>query len=382
MQQKSNNRLVNIISFTLGIRLLSMLIIAPFISVFALELKGSTPVYTGLALGIFGLTQSLLQIPFGILSDRVGYKKMMVAGLIMLIVGLYVAAISKSIVELIVSRALQGSGAIVTVGYSWISSVTDGNERDKALTRLGSVIATFTMLSYVIGAIVHIFLDVNQMFLFSAALVALCLIWVISGTKAMDLKLRNQRVGTIKQESIGGKVFTLSNILKSSLLTLNNLLMMAFFFIFPIEFSRHLSTSSSWMVLVPAILIAIGALNLFSKYCSKGRDSFLLALLFTLLGIGFLLIYFNKLSFIIIGTILIMSGSFSISTIVPMLFNKHLDKSQLGKGNGVMVSFQYFGSFMGAALTGLLWQFSHDMAYLFLGAVVALGIFLVFMQKK
>ncbi len=382
MRKKSSNSLVNIISFTLGIRLFSMLIITPFLSVFALGLKGGTPANTGLALGIFGLTQSLLQIPFGVLSDRIGYKKMMIAGLMMLVVGLVTAALTQSIVGLIISRALQGSGAIVTVGYSWIASVTVGEERNKALIWLGSVIATFTMLSYVIGAVVHIFLDVNHMFLFSSVLVAICLIWVVLGTKALDSKTRQKIVDERKNKSgIKEKVFTINNVLKSSLLTLNNLLMMAFFFVFPLVLKEYLPTNRSWIMLVPAIIIAIGSLNLFSKYCSKGRDNYILALLFAIQGIGFLLIYLGGLISIIIGTIMIMSGYFSVSTIVPMLFNKNMDKGQVGKGNGVMVSFQYFGSFLGAAITGLLWQYSEIITFLFLGTVVIFGIILVFIQK-
>lgn len=337
---------------------------------------------TGMALGIFGLTQAALQIPFGMLADKIGYKKMMLVGLVMLIAGLVVAGFSKNIVTLIASRALQGSGAIVTVGYSWIASITDGEERDKALTRLSSVIAFSTMMSYVVGALVHIFLDVNHMFLFSAALVLACSITVVFGTHPVDSELRKSRVQQNKANVQPQSVFSLENILKSSLLTLNNLLMMAFFYVFPIMLKQHLESNQSWIILVPAILLSILSLNLFSRFTFKGYDVYLLILLFLFEGIGFLLIYLNHLATISAGTVLLMSGFFSISTIVPIILNRKMDKSQMGKGNGVMVSFQYLGSFLGAAVTGIFWQRSMDNAFIFLASVVILGIILVAVQRK
>ena len=91
---------------TLGMRLFSMLIIIPFLSVYALNLEGGAPWLTGYALGIFGLTQAVLQIPFGMLSDRIGYKKMMLAGLIMLIAGLLTAAYAANIYCVITSYSI------------------------------------------------------------------------------------------------------------------------------------------------------------------------------------------------------------------------------------------------------------------------------------
>ena len=98
-------------------------------------------------------------------------------------------------------------------------------------------------------------------------------------------------------------------------------------------------------------------------------------------GIGFGFLYFHTLTTIIVGTILLMSGSFSITTIVPMLLNRHLGNSQRGKGNGVMVSLQFFGSFLGAALTGALWNIAPNATFLFAGFITMGGVFLVRIMK-
>ena len=376
---KTTRHLTNVISITLGMRLFSMSIIIPFLSVYALNLEGGAPSLTGYALGIFGLTQAILQIPFGALSDRIGYKKMMIAGLLMLIAGLTTAAYASNIYWLIFARALQGSGAIVTVGYSWISSSASDEDRDQQLTRLGAVIGTFTMLSYTIGPLIHIVLNVSQMFLFSAFLIFCCLIWVLTATKQVSPAQRKQYHSQKKEVKT---VFTRKNLSMGFMMTLNNLMMMAFFFMLPLLLKGILETNQMWIILTPAILISIGLLPLFSKMASRGKSRRLIIFLYLIEGAGFALLYRQDLPGIVAGTILLMTGSFSISTIVPMLANKGIDNQQRGKGNGIIVSLQYFGSFLGAALTGTFWSISPEVAFLFAIFVAFIGIILILTLPK
>ena len=378
MEKKFTSHLTNVISVTLGMRLFSMNIIIPFLSVYALNLKGGAPWLTGYALGIFGLTQAVLQIPFGILSDRIGYKKMLIAGLLMLIAGLLTAAYSQSIYGLIFSRALQGSGAIVTVGYSWISAVAEDEERDKALTKLGALLAGFNMLSFVVGPMVHIFLKVNKMFIFSAVLIAICLVWILFDTKQATPDQRQKHQIVQKEKSVYNKRTLTSGLM----LTVNNILVMSFFFMLPLLLMGILNTNQMWIVLTPALIIALLLLRVVSKKASKGKGKQWLYVLYTLQGIGFVFLYFHTLPTIIMGTILLISGSFSITTIVPMILNRHLDNRHRGKGNGVMVSLQYFGSFLGAALTGTLWHIAPNATFLFAVLITLGGIFLVSMMDK
>lgn len=371
---KATRQLANIISVTLGMRLFSMLIIIPFLSVYALNLEGGAPWLTGYALGIFGLTQAILQIPFGMLSDRIGYKKMMLAGLVMLIAGLLTAAYAANIYWLIFARALQGSGAIVTVGYSWISSAAGDEERDKLLTRLGAVLGTFTMLSYLIGPLVHIVLSVSHMFVFSAVLIALCFVWVLLFTKQVDPEVRKLKSAEkAKQKS----VFNRRNLMMGLMLTTNNLMSMAFFFMLPMLLIGVLETNRMWIILTPAILCSVLLLPVFSKLSQKGKGKATISLLFLTEGLGFALLSIGNLPTIIAGTIFITTGTFAISTIVPMLANRGIDNRQRGKGNGILVSLQYMGSFLGAAVTGMFWNFSATAAFIFTGVVAIIGIILV-----
>jgi MFS family permease len=110
-----------------ALRMLGLFLIMPVLSLFAEQLEGSTPSLIGMAIGVYGITQALLQIPFGLMSDRYGRKKIIIIGLILFFIGSIVAAVSTSIYGVLLGRAIQGSGAIaafkIEVEYvSWVWS--------------------------------------------------------------------------------------------------------------------------------------------------------------------------------------------------------------------------------------------------------------------
>lgn len=372
---KSLRHLTGILSISLGMRLFSMSIIIPFLSSYALNLEGGTPVLTGYALGIFGLTQAIFQIPLGALADKIGFKKVMIMGLVLLIAGLITAALTTSVCWLVFARALQGSGAIVTVGYSWISSVSSDSDRDRELTRLGAVIGFFTMLSYTIGPLIHIFMSISQMFFFSAFLIFCCMIWVITCTHQVAPEKRIQYTSQRKKNK---SVFNRNNFSLGLMLTINSVIMLAFFFMLSLLLNGIMETKEMWKILTPSIIIAVGLLPVFSKLASRSNPRLVLISLFLMEGFGFAMLFLGNFSQILIGTAFIMTGSFAISTIIPMLANRNIENSQRGKGNGVIISLQYLGSFLGAIFTGYFWNISELSAFIFVWIVAALSIFLIF----
>src|SRR4051812_38942029 len=96
-----------------GLRMLGMFVILPVFAIYAEHLKGgSNLTLVGMAIGAYGLTQALLQMPFGWLSDRYGRKPIIYGGLLMFALGSFVAALADSIYIVILGRFLQGAGAI------------------------------------------------------------------------------------------------------------------------------------------------------------------------------------------------------------------------------------------------------------------------------
>ena len=120
-----------------SVRLLGLFMIYPVFGAYARDLSGATAYKIGLALGIYGLSQGLLQIPFGVLSDKIGRKTIIVLGLTLFGIGSAVAAISNSIDGMIVGRLLQGSGAVGSAILALVADLTAEESRTKAMALVG-----------------------------------------------------------------------------------------------------------------------------------------------------------------------------------------------------------------------------------------------------
>src|SRR5208337_2520111 len=127
-------------------------------------LSGATPYRTGLALGIYGLSQGLLQIPYGLLSDKIGRKTMIVVGLIIFGIGSAVAAVSTSIDGVIVGRVLQGAGAIGSVVLALVADLTSEESRTMAIAMVGITIGGSFMLALVAGPLLAGAIGVSGIF--------------------------------------------------------------------------------------------------------------------------------------------------------------------------------------------------------------------------
>lgn len=139
-------------------RMLGLFLLIPVFSIYAENLQGASPALVGLALGIYGLAQGLLQMPFGMLSDRIGRKPMITVGLILFAFGSLLGAITDSIYGMILARTLQGTGAIGSVLIALLSDLTPDEQRTKAMAVIGMTIGTSFSLAMVISpAITHHF---------------------------------------------------------------------------------------------------------------------------------------------------------------------------------------------------------------------------------
>ncbi|WP_162824616.1 MFS transporter [Saccharospirillum mangrovi] len=132
-------------------RMLGLFMVLPVLTLYGQHLAGATTQTLGLALGIYGVTQALLQIPLGMLSDRFGRKPVIFAGLMIFFAGSVLAALADDVVWLIVGRALQGSGAIASVVLALLADYTREEERTKAMAIVGAVIGGSFVLAVMVG---------------------------------------------------------------------------------------------------------------------------------------------------------------------------------------------------------------------------------------
>ena len=168
-----------------GLRMLGLFLILPVFAIHATSLPGGdNAMLVGLAMGMYGLTQAIGQIPFGIASDRHGRKRIIIIGLLLFIVGALIAAIDTHIVWVIVGRAVQGAGAVSAAVTALIADSTRDEHRTKAMALVGGSIGLTYAASLVMSPLMYAAIGMSGMFLFVAALAAFAILIVIFITPA------------------------------------------------------------------------------------------------------------------------------------------------------------------------------------------------------
>jgi len=169
-----------------GFRMLGLFLILPVFALFAEGLPGATPFLTGLAVGIYGLSQALLQIPFGLLSDRIGRKPVIFGGLLLFALGSVIAASAHDVWLVIIGRAIQGSGAIAAAVMALAADLTREEHRTKAMATIGMTIGASFMLAMLAGPVLARWVGVSGIFWVTAllALVGIALVALVVPTPA------------------------------------------------------------------------------------------------------------------------------------------------------------------------------------------------------
>mgnify|MGYP006285027535 FL=1 len=156
-----------------GLRMLGLFLILPVFALFAEGLPGATPLLTGLAIGIYGLTQAALQIPFGLLSDRIGRKPVIFGGLLLFALGSVIAAMAEDVWWIIIGRAIQGSGAIAAAVMALAADLTREEQRTKAMATIGITIGASFMLAMLAGPVLGRLVGISGIFWLTAVLALL-----------------------------------------------------------------------------------------------------------------------------------------------------------------------------------------------------------------
>lgn len=153
-----------------GFRMLGLFLILPVFALYAENMPQATPVLIGLAIGVYGLTQAVLQIPFGLLSDKIGRKPIIIGGLLLFAIGSVIAATADSIWMIIVGRAIQGSGAIAAAIMALLADLTRDSVRTRAMATVGMTIGMSFTVALIAGPILNQWVAVPGIFWLTALL--------------------------------------------------------------------------------------------------------------------------------------------------------------------------------------------------------------------
>ena len=382
IQSKAKNIMLPVvmISLALALRQMSMTIVAPFISTYCKSLAGYTPVLAGLAVGAFGLMQAILQIPFGLLSDKYGNKRILLTGLAIVIIGFIVGFFAKSIWMLILARVLQGSGAVIGVGYSWVAGLADEQNRTKAMSILGAFVSGAAALAFAVGPLLRGVMSVSWMFLAGAILLTMNSLYILFFLKNAG----DHGKASVPQRSevaalLRNRTFVTMNLLAF----LNNFMMMSVFYAAPIYMDQVTGQNGMWKIFVPAIIVAILFMKVTVKWVDKGCVNPVLLVAFAVSFLS-ILFYFRPSSFLflLLGTTFFLCGYITIATVAATHVNEVVEDSLRGTGNGIFNSFQYIGNFGGALTMGAVWANSQKAAWLIVIAAGVAGCLLILLDRQ
>ncbi len=342
------------LNLVLFLRFLGLFIVLPLISVYASELSGATPLLVGVVIGGYALTQALFQIPFGVLSDKFGRKKLIIFGMLLFLFGSIISYIATDIYTLILGRLLQGAGAVGSVISATISDIVPEEKRGKAMAMVGGSIAMAFAIAMVVGSIIGGYYGVETLFLITSvlALFAIVIAFKIERSSVIEFMYRKDDTKrTIFQDSNLLYLFFTSLLQKG--------MMSIIFMLIPIILtsSGEWAKDELWKLYIPAMilgLLSMGPAVILGEKKGKPQIVFLFSsLLFVLTAI---LLSFNASTTTVIALFLFFIGFNLIEPLIQSMVSKLVKVTEKGKALGYTNSFAYFGTFLGGTGAGLFLQ--------------------------
>lgn len=346
-------RAVSLLASVYGFRILGLFLILPVFAVYAGRLRGHTPLLVGLALGIYGLSQAVLQIPSGLLSDRIGRKPVIILGLLLFAAGSALAALSTSIYGVIAGRALQGAGAISAAIMALAADLTREEQRTKAMAVIGITIGAGFMLSMLLSPILNNAIGVRGIFWLTAILAFFAIAVVV---------LRVPTPATLHRHRAPmefGRLLADRGLLRldSGIFTMH-LVMTAMFVVLPpiIVHKAGLPLREHWKLYLPVMLLALVAMAPFvrARPGAKVRPKLAGAAL-ALIGAELIYRFFSHhLAGIAIGLWLFFTAFSVTESVLPSLVSRMAPIQNRGAAIGIYSTSQFLGAFTGGIGGGFL----------------------------
>jgi MFS family permease len=358
-------------------RMLGLFLLIPVFSVYAAKLQGATPMLIGIALGCYGLTQGVLQIPFGMLSDKFGRKPIITIGLLLFALGSLIGALSESIYGIIVARALQGTGAIGSVLIALLADLTPDENRTKAMAVIGMTIGTSFSLAMIISPALSAHYGLSGIFYLTVLL-------AILGIILIQKVIPNPYKERFHSDSQANPVLFKSVITDTQLLRLNlgifcqHFILTATFFAIPIILSEQVKQEhlqQQWHFYLPLMVcsfVAMLPLIIVGEKKQKMQPLFIgSVLLTTLVQVGLALTYQNWYSLCLLMFLYFVVFNF-LEASLPSLISKQANPKNKGTAMGVYSTGQFLGIFAGGSLAGLLYQWHNCQAIFSANALVSM----------
>jgi len=343
-------RAISVIALIAMCRMFGLFALLPVLSLFAANLEGATPILVGLAVGAYGFTQASLQIPFGLLSDRIGRIPVIILGLGLFAAGSILAALSDTITGVIAGRFLQGAGAISATLTALIADATREQIRTRTMAVFGIGIGASFLLALIVGPIVAGQSGVRSLF------------WIAAGLAVVASLLLKALPAGIESPRASPDI-PLSVVLRPELIRLDiyffvlHALLTASFVALPFLIQNHLEIAlmDHWKIYTGALIVSlIGTVPLILLDDRRGNAT-TIGLAILLLLIGQLILAFGSfaVSPVFIGLALFFAGFNFLEAGLPARLSILANGELRGISFGVFTSSQFLGAFAGGLIGGI-----------------------------
>lgn len=350
------------LSAIIALRFLGLFLVLPVISVYAINLEGATTTLVGIVVGGYALTQMIFQVPFGVISDKLGRKGTIIMGLLLFAIGSLICAISSDIYTLMLGRFLQGAGAIGAVVTAMISDLVKEEQRPKAMAMMGMFIGVSFAVSMIAGPTLGSAFGVGSLFLITMVL-ALASIFVLLKMVPNPPHITHSYNGKAKLSSVLGN----KNLIKMNITNFLQKGLMTFaFMIIPMVLINNFEWKMNelWQVYLPAMIfgfIAMAPAAIVAE--KKGKFKEILVIGILLFAASYLVIGLSSSATVfVIGVVLFFIGFNMHEPIMQSLATKFAKVHQRGLVLGIFNSCGYLGTFLGGLLGGIFFDGMESLA--------------------
>ncbi|WP_298940820.1 MFS transporter [uncultured Psychromonas sp.] len=368
-----------------GLRMLGLFMILPVFAIYGEQLAGYSPMWIGLAIGAYGLTQAMLQIPMGILSDKYGRKPIILIGLLVFLLGSIVAAMSDTIYGVVFGRALQGMGAIASAILALAADLSREEQRPKVMATIGMFIGLSFTIAMVVGPIVAKAFGLSGLFWFIAVLTIFAMLLiqfmvphsVNKAPKGDSVALPAQLKRLIRHPQLSRLnfgVFTL------------HMAMTACFITLPKQFvASGLMLEDHWQLYLPTLIGSFFFMVPFMIYAiKKQKEKQMLSASVLLLTLALFLLWYLPMSFasLVVLVIMFFTAFNYLEATMPSILSRIAPAGVKGSVMGIYSSSQFLGAFTGGVLGGLIASSFGEQAIFLVMAVISAIWLLVTMGMK